>query len=354
MANKNSFWSSKQEIGYFKQDDASNQWDDEQNPASDAFITSLSEGTSPDDQPEVTTEAPNLTSSNGSMPEESRTYVDAKSGLDALQHRVYANATELPHLMVAAFQAGTQGAATAYAKSIYPANDPSIQFSNNEGFLFTVCRTVPSGHAYILKNALIRELVFTHDKAATGVGRHAMIDSTWVGVRNSSTVTAVSTSTWGTQPSLSSAGSGFTDGYLTLKFGSDSAIADICYKTFEMRVSNDVENACPTAGLPGDYSFVQGQDAVTFNIDMPYNADTKDMLADYANAEVVELEWKRNSSDTGLIIDFDECQISTTPGGYDGDRLAQRLSLRVLRPTAGFGTSSVNHVSITDNTDWGY
>ena len=351
----NQFHSKPQEIGYFKQDDTSNQWDDEQNPASDAFITSLSEATSPNDLPEVMVDDPALTSSTGTMGEEGRTFVDSITGLHGLQHRVYANDTENAHLFVAALQAGSQGLTPTFTKTITPANDPDLNFSNNEGFLYTVCRTVPSGHAYILYNALVRELVLTHNKNAQGLGRHAMLDTTWVGLR-SSTVAAVSTASWGTQPSLSASGGDFTGGYLTLKFGSDSAIADICYNNLEVRFSNTVEVPCRTeTGRPSNYRLVQPPNFITINIDLPYNANTKDLLADYAAGSTVEFTWTQGASGNDLIVDFRECQIIAPPGGYDGEYLSQRLSLRVLKPTAGFADSGTqNQVSITNSIDWGF
>lgn len=350
----NDIHSKVQRVGFLKQSDTSNQWS-APNTASSNYQTVLGVPTSVTPTPATRVQEPDFTSSQGTMPEQGRIFIDKYTEFPSIKYSAYANATELPHYLAAAFQYGTQGITPDFLKRFYPANDPDLDFSNNEGFLFTIAqRNYDSGSVgdgRLLTNALLREFTLKHSGIGTGLDRHIMLDLDWVGKDMS--VDQHLTGTWLAQPTIAATDT-FAWGYLTLVIGSNTFT--VCYRNFEMKITNTIEVPCKTEiGVASNYRLAK--QSLMFTIDIPYTSATYKTYSSFKDGDLCTLSWAKGESNTGLALNFQKCYLTENPYVYDGDYVALRLSLMVTRPTNGFGvdgTGLYDVVTVLDSVDWGY
>jgi hypothetical protein len=340
------------QLGILQQSKTSNHWIAPQTAASNFITHPVDEGSvSPDFG--VTIDELMFQGSNTLMKEYDRKYIDGISGLKYLTYKY--SSVPVQHLaayLVAFFQKCTEGATTPFAKDISPVNT-DVDFAGNNGFLYGIGYS-PSGFALtdlmILDNALLDTLKFSIDNLANGIKRVVGLDCKWVG--NALTPDLTKSGTWVAAPTstatfLNNKTLGFT---LNLVVGATTLNA-ICYRKFEFDGANGVSVPCATIG--GKANNYRLNPTIKFNIDIPYNTNTKAIVGSFKAGDNVSFDFGNGSgTDSGTILfTVANAHLTANPLEIQDNYHALRLQVEATKPTAGFSTSFIKYA---DSVDGGY
>lgn len=343
-----------------------NSWDNPQGVSAGYFEMLATVGNiNPDSKVENYTL--NATGSNSMFMEESRAKTNSKSVLPTIDLEMYATPKVLAGLFGIALQdfSNYDPSEVSVGKYIKPYNT-TIDFTS-AGYLLTVAGggiNVGSGTSdgFILQNALVNNMTLTIPNVTGGEARLAKVSCQLIG--QTLLEGQYLTGTWSSAESYIYNQSEIDYDHFQLDLtvtgnGVTNAYTDLCWRNFVLTINNNITSDCFTAD--GANNFKRVNPEITASIDIPHNNVTVDTFAQYKAGASVSFTLGNgytagsldgfNGDGTGqyLEIKSTKAQMTANPRSTEGDYIAQKIDLNILKPTAGWGDYLI---SLDDNYDW--
>ena len=307
-------------------------------------------------EPDVRVGSFNTTGQVGIHKEKERVHVDARSGLPKVNFSMPADVkTLLPHL-AGALHNVSQGAPTAYDKTINCGGLTSpIDFNGNDFKVFTIALSNTSSggsgsgdDGMILENAIIENLTLTWDFLADGTARLMQMSGNWIGNKMNFEQN-VASSNWSTTTFTPM---GNTDLMSLTTFTVDTQPwSSLNVRRFTFNVANNVTaDSATTAGKANNYDTAP---VYTSQILMDYNPTTEKAMKDFQDGATVVATIASSivsGADGAFSIACTGGVLQRQPFAYNGEFVAVELDV-LWHSTAG---ATPLTMTLTDSIDWGY
>lgn len=301
-------------------------------------------------EPDTQVDQFNIADGGNVMEQYTRVNVDGVSGMPTINFEATATKATIAYHLVSAFQSVSEAVGTPFAKTFTFA-DTVLDWTNNEGFLFTIAHdTGISGSGVVLENAILNEYNIVINPLARGTERFLTHSGTWMG--NEMNFNQTLNGTWSTpaEAFFNDTTNGF-EGNLDVTVGA-TALTSTCFHRFEFQYRANIFSDCKSTG--GKANNYKWRPEARWIIDLPYNSGTDAILNSYKAGDRAYLV----SLDNGVAIGTDPNLgfantygvLDANPFYYEGDYVAVRLNMKIQRPSAGWGTI----VTLSDTIDGGY
>ncbi len=285
----------------------------------------------------------NSVGSNTMFKEQDRAKSNSKSQLKVVDLEMYATPKVAVGFLGAALQDIKNIIPTTIAGQYILPKDDTIDFQS-EGFLLTVAGSgintgVGNTDGFILSNALINTLSIKFPNVAGGEERLAKITCQVMGI--SLDEGQYLTGTWTPAESYVYNQSDADDDSFTLDLTIGSNVySELCWRNVELSINNNITSDCFTAS--GASNMKRANPEITAVIDIPHTDATVDTFKQYKDGDLVSFTFANgytfsDAGDNHFEIKVDVAQLTDNPRSTEGDYIAQKLSMDVLRPTAGWG-----------------
>lgn len=224
--------------------------------------------------------------------------------------------------------------------------DGNLDFAANSGYLFTLAfnEDVTNGGKLLL-NSIMDAYSLSINNEGNGTERLLMEEGTYKG--NEMLTGKTFSGTWTAFPTTKTFYKDFT---LNLTYNG-VAYNSVCWKNFKLDFTANVTPICNVNGKAGNYLVTITPECT---IEIPYNNTTKEIFNDYIEGEVdCGIEFFNTATkgkvDGDLWIGFTG-ELIANPFLNSGEYNRLRLTIKPLRPTAGWGTV----LKMSDKIDWGF
>lgn len=231
-------------------------------------------------------------------------------------------------------------------------DDTVIDFANDEGYLHTIAHQnyngTSAGDGVKLDNAILESYTLSiANEGASGLDKLLKTEGTWVG--NVLTPDIDFTGTWVPAPATPTYYKNFT---LALTIGSTS-YANLCWKNFQIKFDRTVNRICDTTKANNYTTELK----IEATIDSPYNDATYGIFSKFKQGDNVFFNFYSYADGilnayhgSNLAIISTKGILKANPYQYDGEYVALRLSIDILKPIDGFDPVIV----MADNVLGGY
>lgn len=292
--------------------------------------------------------------------EEARAKTNSKSVLPTIDLEFYATPSAVSAIFGIAMQTFSNFsiAPPVVGKYIKP-YDTTIDFTS-AGLLLTIAgsginTSAGNTDGFILQNALVNNATITIPNVSGGEARLAKVSCQLIG--QTLLEGQYLTGTWTPAETYVYNQSEVENDYFTLDLtvtgnGVTNAYTDLCWRNFIFTINNNITSDCFTSD--GANNFKRVNPEITASIDIPHNDVTVDTFAQYKAGASVAFTFKNgyalpDAEGKQLGFYVTKAQMTTSPRSTEGDYIAQKIELNVLRPTAGWG----NYLITTGEThDW--
>jgi len=217
-------------------------------------------------------------------------------------------------------------------------DDTVIDFANDEGYLYTIAHQnyngTSAGDGVKLDNAILESYTLSiANEGASGLDKLLKTEGTWVG--NVLTPNVDFTGIWSPAPATPTYYKNFT---LALTIGSTS-YTNLCWKNFQIKFDRTVNRICDTTKANNYTTELK----IEATIDIPYNDATYGIFSKYKQGDNVSFNFY--SCADGILNTYHGSNLGITstkgilkanPYQYDGEYVALRLSIDILKPIGGF------------------
>ena len=300
--------------------------------------------------PDINVELYNTVGQNGIHKEFERVKVDGRSGLPKVNFSGVADIKSTGIHLGQALLAVSQGAASAFTKTITAAGlTGTVDFNGNDVTLFTIAMDdkASADDGIVLENAIIENVTISFDFLANGLARLGQISGNWVG--NEMNFEQTTNGTW-TNPSMTPLNN--TDLYTMTAFtvdGQDWTSQNI--RAYSFSVANNVTSgSATTAGKANNYDIAP---VYTSKISLDYNATTEKVLKDFQDGATVvaTIDSSLGGGTIGnLTIACTGGIMQSQPFSYN--REFASVELDILWHSTAAATPAT--ITVTDFIDWGY
>ncbi len=300
--------------------------------------------------PDVRVELYNTSGQSGVHKEFERVHVDGRSGLPKISFSGIADVKGIGVHLGQALLAVSQGAASAFTKTITCAGlTGAVDFNGGDAPVFTVAmdNKASSDDGIILENAIIENITVSFDFLANGLARLGQISGNWIG--NEMNFEQTTNGTW-LNPTMTPLND--TDLYTISTFTVDGDNwSALNIRRFTFSVANNVTtNSATTAGKANNYDIAP---VYTSTISLDYNSLTEKALKDFQDGATV-VATIDSSLGGGVLGDFTiACTggiLQSPPFSYNREFAA--IELKVLWHSTAAATPAT--ITVTDFIDWGY
>ena len=224
--------------------------------------------------------------------------------------------------------------------------DGNLDFAANSGYLFTLAfhEDITNGGKLLL-NSIMDAYSLSINNEGNGTERLLMEEGTYKG--NEMLTGKTFSGTWTAFPTTKTFYKDFT---LNLTYNG-VAYNSVCWKNFKLDFTANVTPICNVNGKAGNYLVTITPECT---IEIPYNDTTKEIFNDYIEGDVTcGIEFfntvTKGKVDGDLWIGFTG-ELTANPFLNSGEYNRLRLTIKPLRPTAGWGTV----LKMSDKIDWGF
>lgn len=286
------------------------------------------------------------------METEDRLVTENAIGLSRLPFKCKMTKPLLAEHLVAIFQKVTEAATTPYKKTFMPVDNPQIDFSANSGYVYTLAGDTynngsDAGDGFIMSGSILDKLTVKFDNMGEGLARYADLEGEWIG--NVCSLESYLSGAWVAKPTDSFYSTAASRFKADLTVGALSKISDICWKSFEMSIMNNVSSECITDKI-NNYFLKTVIDVI---IRIKYTDATYKMFTAYQAGTNFALDFYNvltAAVDGEMAFTFPKGYLTDVPKVVDGDYLGLELKARIIKPTAAWTTL----VTMSDAIDGTY